>query len=399
MNLTPFRRAGAVAATLALAAGALAATTTSAHAAGPTGILTGTVTQPGGALVGGTRIDFFQENDPTTGADDVDRQIYVEDGTILGAIPAGTYEVTLRDGCLVYNDVESTVTVAANVEQSFNLQFTTPRSSAPDSICARVYPEISGLPQVGVPLTVSTGQYAQSGVTLTYQWFGDDDRAIAGQTGPTYVPTTNDVGGWPYVMVTATAGGLSSSFGAGLETAVKRGDYVFKTGPAVLGIPVVGKSLTASAGALVPGAAVSYQWFRNGAAIAGATASKYKVAKADYGKKLTATITYKTYGYATVVRTVAAPFTAKNPAKLSTKVSTGKKKATFTVKVSPSASKKAKGTITISENGKTLKRVSIKSKSATVTVSNLKRGKHKLTILYEGKKHAATSTKSVRIKK
>lgn len=399
MNLTPFRRAGAVAATLALAAGALAATTTSAHAAGPTGILVGAVTQPGGALAGSTTIRFFQENNADTTADDVNRRIYVEDGTILGSVPAGTYQATLEDECGVYEDVVTTTTVAANVEQSFNMQFTTLRSVQPDYICARVYPRISGLAQVGVPLTVSTGLYAQADASLTYQWFDDNGDAIVGQTAPTYVPTTNDVGGWPYVVVKATIGDNSNTFGAGIDDAVKRGDYVFTSGPAVVGLPIIGKTITASAGALVPGAAVSYQWFRSGKAIAGATAAKYKVVKADYSKKLSAVITYKTYGYATVVRSVAAQFAAKNAAKLSTKVVTGKKKATLTIKVSPSASKKAKGKITISENGKVLKRVSINSKSVEVTVSKLKKGKHKLTVLYEGRKNAASVTKTVRIKK
>lgn len=399
MNLTPFRRAGAVAAALALAAGVLAATTTSAHAAGPRGILVGTVTQPGGALVGGVSIRLVQENSAETIEDDVTSYVWAEDGNILGAAAAGTYRVLVEDYCSVYEDIDSTVTVTANVEQAFNVAFTTAVSPAPTDVCARVNPEISGLPQVGVPLTVSPGQYSQAGVSLTYQWFDNDSQAIVGQTGPTYVPTTGDVGGWPYVVVKATNGTQTRSYEAYTDTAVKRGDHVFASGPAVLGLPIVGQTLTASAGALVPGAAVTYQWFRNGVAIAGQTTPKYKLVKADYSKKLSAVITYKTFGYATVVRSVAAQYAVKNKAKVSTKVATGKKKATLTIKVSPKASKKAQGKITISENGKVLKRVSIKSKSVKVTVSKLKKGKHKLTILYEGRKAAGTVTKTVRIKK
>lgn len=404
MNLTPLRRVGAAAATLALVAGALAATTASAHAAGPTGIVNGTVTQPGGAPLAGTEVRFFQANDPSTTADDVSRIAEVApNGSFVQAVPAGSYQVTFRDYCEQFLDIEASVVVTASGETTLNGQFTTvdPAAGAAfkTDVCERVAPKLTGLPQVGVPLSVTAPVFAQAGVLVSYLWRSDGE-IIPGVAGPVYVPGPQDVGNYVSVQAVGAKAGLANYDWAGAtETMVKRGDYVFRTGPALIGLPIVGKSIAASPGALVPGAAVSYQWYRNGAAIAGQTARTYKVTKADYTKKLSAVITYKTYGYATVVRAVAAPFAAKNPARLSTKVSTGKKKASFTIKVSPSASKKARGTITISENGKTLKRVSIKSKSVTVTVSNLKKGKHKLTVLYEGRKNAASITKTIRIKK
>lgn len=46
-------------------------------------------------------------------------------------------------------------------------------------------------------------------------------------------------------------------------------------------------------------ASMSYQWKRNGAAIKGATASRYKLGKADKGKPITITVTARRYGYNT----------------------------------------------------------------------------------------------------
>jgi hypothetical protein len=272
------------------------------------------------------------------------------------------------DDCNVYETVSTTVTVAANVEQTFNPQFTMLSSPAPTGVCARVYPEVTGVAKVGSPLTVSTGSYAQPIVSIAYQWrtSGGDEGIIPGATGRTYVPTANDLG-VVFVTLTVTSASGTQTFSAYPDEFVKRGDYSFNTAPQVQGLPILGKTISAS--------------------------------PADYQKRLSAVIVYKTYGYATVTRSVKAPFDAKKKAKANVKVSTGKRTATFTINVSPSASKKSKGKVSIVENGKTLKRVSIKSGTVKVKVSKLKKGKHKLTVIYVGKKNAAGTNKTVRITK
>ncbi|WP_091187240.1 fibronectin type III domain-containing protein [Microlunatus flavus] len=67
----------------------------------------------------------------------------------------------------------------------------------------------------------------------------------------------------------------------------------------------VGKTLSVHATPWLAGsypttrASLSYQWKRNGKAIKGATKTKYKLGKADKGKKITITVTAKRYGYTT----------------------------------------------------------------------------------------------------
>lgn len=399
MKITPLRRTGALVATLALAAGTLAATATSASAAGPTGIVVGTVTQPGGAALPGTSITFFAENGP--GSDDnVSRSFDVgADGTFAAAVPPGTYSARVFDNCDVFDNFATPITVAADVEQAFNPRFATAVSPAPTDVCARVRPKVAGLPQVGVPLTTTSGSYAQPASSISYQWFAGST-PIPGATGTTFVPTAAEVGSDVYVNVTVTSATDSKTFSAfPNESIVKRGDYVFKTGPKVNGLPVVGRTIAASPGALVPGATVSYQWFRNGVALPGKTARTYRVARADYKKKITAVVTYKTLGYSTVVRTVAPAFVPKNKGRISARTSVSKKTATIKVAVSPKASRKSQGKIVVLEDGKTLKRSSIKAGTTTVKVTGLKKGKHKLTIVFDGKKNLAGTSKTVRIKK
>ncbi len=62
--------------------------------------------------------------------------------------------------------------------------------------------------------------------------------------------------------------------------------------PTIKGKAVVGKKLTALPGTWGPApVTLTYQWLRNGAPIAGATGSKYKLKKKDKGKKISVTVT------------------------------------------------------------------------------------------------------------
>ena len=61
--------------------------------------------------------------------------------------------------------------------------------------------------------------------------------------------------------------------------------------PAITGTPTVGSLLTVSAGSWCYGpTSFTYQWYRNGAAIGGATAGAYTIQSADNGATLTASV-------------------------------------------------------------------------------------------------------------
>jgi hypothetical protein len=62
-------------------------------------------------------------------------------------------------------------------------------------------------------LTVSTGSWDTSGLTLTYEWFVNDQTTgsvSTGDTGTTYTPVSAEVGKQVSVQVTATAIGYAS---------------------------------------------------------------------------------------------------------------------------------------------------------------------------------------------
>ncbi|WP_172832232.1 glycoside hydrolase family 3 protein [Nakamurella panacisegetis] len=91
--------------------------------------------------------------------------------------------------------------------------------------------------------------------------------------------------------------------------------------PVIKGAPVVGSTLTASV-KVTPGATISYQWLRNGKAIAKATKSSYTPVAADATTRLSVAVTAKKANYATATATSAAVTVAGKLA-LSTPVISG----------------------------------------------------------------------------
>jgi hypothetical protein len=390
MKITPLRRAGALVATLALAAGTLGATSSSAGAA-TTGVVTGTVLDPSGAPVARTTVTFGSGPTVTTN----------DNGAFAVSLAPGPYQVSTLDECKVLQGAAPVnINVGAGTQQNITPQFTSKQDPQPTQVCPRVLPRILGTPQLDVPLTATSGVYAQAVSSITYQWFVGVSR-VPGATSPTYVPTIADIGKAVYVELRVSSPEAAMYYTPAFPDggAVRAGAFSFGAAAKVNGLPIIGRTLSASAGAVSPGAAVSYQWFRNGRAIAGRTARTYRVAKADYKKKITARVTYSRPGYTTVVSQVGPAFRAKKKGRVSAKTSVRKRTVTIKVAVSPKASKRSKGKIVVLEDGRTLKRASIKAGTTSVKVTGLKRGKHRLTIVFDGAKNLGATAKTVRIRR
>ncbi|GAA2175499.1 hypothetical protein GCM10009784_18100 [Arthrobacter parietis] len=76
--------------------------------------------------------------------------------------------------------------------------------------------------------------------------------------------------------------------------------------PTITGTAKVGQRLTANPGSWSTGTALTYQWYRAGTPIRGATAKTYTVLKADRHSALTVAVTGSKAGYASATR-VSAP--------------------------------------------------------------------------------------------
>ena len=126
--------------------------------------------------------------------------------------------------------------------------------------------------------------------------------------------------------------------------------------PTISGTPTVGSTLTATPGEWdTEGLAFSYQWQADGADIAGATATKYTVTKADQGKAITVVVTATGDGLTPASATsapVTALFASATKLSLSPHVGFSWQKIRATVTVTSAAAQPPAGTVTVTVNGK-----------------------------------------------
>ncbi|MGC4174963.1 hypothetical protein [Demequina sp.] len=161
----------------------------------------------------------------------------------------------------------------------------------------------------GSKLGSSTGTWVPVKPTFKYQW-KRSGAAISGATKSTYVVTAADRGKTLTLTVTATATGYTS------KSTTSAGVYIPKVfskapTPTISGTATSGKTLTAKVGTWSPKPALSYQWYRSGTKISGATKATYKLTSKDKGKKITVKVTGKKSGYLTVTKTSPSRSVAK----------------------------------------------------------------------------------------
>ncbi len=143
-------------------------------------------------------------------------------------------------------------------------------------------PSVQGLYQVGQALTANPGFWEEA-VTFAYQW-NRNGAPIAGANRSTYVLTEEDLNKFITVTVTGAKQGFSSVLKtSNPEAIVKNGTFNSPGRPEVVGNRIAGQTLTAQISNPTPGAALSFQWVRQGVVIPGATERTYQLNDSDVG--------------------------------------------------------------------------------------------------------------------
>lgn len=165
-------------------------------------------------------------------------------------------------------------------------------------------PTIVGTARVGSTLSVTTGTWGPEPVSVSRQWLRNGS-PISGATATTYRVAAADRGARLSVRVTASKDGYASATRTSAETAdVAAGTLSPAPTPTISGRAKVRSTLTAKAGTWGPAPVkLTYQWLRNGAAIRGATTSRYKLVTADRGKRISVRVTGSKAGYTTLSMT------------------------------------------------------------------------------------------------
>lgn len=174
------------------------------------------------------------------------------------------------------------------------------------------------------------------------------------------------------------------------------------TAPSLPTTSTVGQTLTVNPGVWTETPDFSFQWLRDGAPIAGAVATTYKVTPADAGSDLTVRMGATQAGNApgTAVTAASTVQQLKSKVVVKAKPDSGSKtdKVKLKVKVLVTGLT-ATGKVKVSLGSKTVAKGAVKNGRATVTLklSKLEAGKNKLTVDYLGSKAVAASKGKVKV--
>jgi len=160
-------------------------------------------------------------------------------------------------------------------------------------------PEIQGVYKANQTITARAGSW-DSGVQLTYSWLRDGAE-IAEANSPSYRLTSADTGHQISVRVSG------SKVGYQRVSVESRAFFVAEESLAasISGESKVGSILTAGPSNLGQ-ASVTYQWFKNGRAVKGATSSTYFPQVVDLGTKISVVATILVQGSGKIVSTSPA---------------------------------------------------------------------------------------------
>ncbi|EMY35853.1 hypothetical protein D477_002176 [Arthrobacter crystallopoietes BAB-32] len=178
------------------------------------------------------------------------------------------------------------------------------RKVAAGTIVATKWPTISGTARYGQTLKVSQGWTA--GSKISYQWYSSG-KAIKGATKSSLYLSSGYVGKKITVRVTVSKAGYTTRKATSSAVTVAKAYMTNKTLPTISGTKKAGSTLTAGYGTYsTKPSSYTYQWYRNGVAIKGATHRTYKLTTADNGKKITVRVTARKTGYHNRAATSAA---------------------------------------------------------------------------------------------
>lgn len=142
-------------------------------------------------------------------------------------------------------------------------------------------------------VSVQTGGQQQGGAAIPIAVVTDGRAVEGGPAQPIYVVTSGPVQGGPALPVVAAAAGARVAAGPAVPAYVVSGS--FGAAPVNTALPAIsgsGAVLSASTGTWTNSPiSYTYQWYRNGVAIGGETASTYTIGASDIGATLTVTVT------------------------------------------------------------------------------------------------------------
>jgi hypothetical protein len=271
---------------------------------------------------------------------------------------------------------------------------------------------IGGNSTVGSVITIQTLTWNVTPDSIAYQWYRGTSAIttpVGAGTGPTYTVVAADVGHTIKVKVTGSKAGYTTGSGTYSNTlsATAGPSLVVVNAPSFGGTRRIGYTLTADPGTWTTsdgnGAqdSFSYQWLRNGTAIAGATGQTYKVAALDSGRTLSVRVTAIKSGYPNAAATSPGGPVAKAASRTTEALAKSRIRKTrhgvVYARVTAPSPIPITGTLRVYDGSKLLKSVTLSASNGgrkTITLPLLKRGRHYIWVKYLGNTQLTSSYSS-----
>lgn len=238
---------------------------------------------------------------------------WLRGGSVISGATASSYKLVADDA-----GVSLTVRVTGT-RAGYTAAQKTSAGLSIEQLLTSVTPTITGSPTVGLTLTVIIGSWGPPPVAYGLQWFRNGS-AIPGATAKTYMAVAADAGATITVSVRGSKAGYTPALSTSSGVVVKKA-LTSTPKPVVSGVSRVGETLTASAGSWAPApVTLKYQWFRSGAAIAGATSSTYTVVAEDALASMSVRVTGSKTGYTSA--SITSPGVLIEPTTLTSSVPT-----------------------------------------------------------------------------
>ncbi|RYB95503.1 hypothetical protein EUA93_14830 [Nocardioides oleivorans] len=333
------------------------------------------------ALAGTTRAARYVLNveNVTGGGSPGSVTTYATTYALPNTLETGTYAWTVRaydgQGNYLGSSVERRFVVDAGLRALTAVQIQAPTGSA-----------------VGQTLTSTAPTWNQPDVTMSYQWLRDGSD-IGNATGPTYTLTTADYTRVVTLRVTARKPSYVEGRTTSNALSITAGGALQGTGqPTISGTASVGSSLQVTTGSWSPGATdYRYQWLRQGAPIPDAKGSSYSLRAADAGKDVSVTVFASAQGFAEGALTTAAVSVARMKSSVTGALQADqvkvKKRAKLGITVSVPDLPNPTGAVQVLDKGKKIAQITLapaRNGSQTIKLPKLKKGKHKLQVVYLG---------------
>ncbi|MFE4833934.1 hypothetical protein ACFRAU_04535 [Arthrobacter sp. NPDC056691] len=169
-------------------------------------------------------------------------------------------------------------------------------------------PTIKGTALAGQLLTAVPGPVPTPAPdAVSYYWYRDGGEISGPSTDPTYRLTTVDAGH----KITARIQYEKANYDGGLSPAsaavAPPGYFYLGATPLIIGTAATGYTVSARTSPTTPTAtSVTYQWYRDGKPIAGATRTSYRLTAADQWHQITYRMTFKRAGFVNATQTSRA---------------------------------------------------------------------------------------------